>query len=350
MVDSARPTDSKIEPVSIGKIIEDYPILRPPVVDGLLRQGEVANIIAPAKFGKSWLGYGLALNVATGTPWLDRFPTTPSKVLLIDNELHPDTMAFRIPRVAEAMSITESRYSERIDVLSLRGRLTDYFGLERIVDQFTSNDYGLVIVDAHYRMLPDQTSENENGAITAVYNLLDSFAARSGAAWVLIHHTSKGAQGDKAVTDVGAGAGSQSRAADSHLVLREHQEPNQAVLDAALRSWAGIEPIGLRWEFPLWLPAELDASRLVGRQTRQQQNQDERDKKGKVAIEEALRELGEASNSQLQRQTGLSRERVSRLLNQMHAAGDARPSETVKRGQQCEIWRLSKTSEEVGDE
>jgi len=69
---------------------------------------------------------------------------------------------------------------------------------------------------------------------------------------VLIHHTSKGFQANKSVTDVGAGAGSQSRATDTHLVLRPHEEPGCVVLDAAVRSWPPVDPCVLRWEFPIW--------------------------------------------------------------------------------------------------
>lgn len=48
------------------------------------------------------------------------------------------------------------------------------------------------------------------------------------------------------LTDVGAGAGSQSRATDAHVVLRPHEEDGVAVLDAAVRSWPPIEPMCMR--------------------------------------------------------------------------------------------------------
>jgi hypothetical protein len=84
-----------------------------------------------------------------------------------------------------------------------------------------------------------------------------------GAAFVLIHHASKGDQSGKSVTDVGAGAGAQSRATDTHLILRPHAEDKVVVLDAAVRSWPPVEPICLRWDFPTWTPApDLDASDL----------------------------------------------------------------------------------------
>jgi len=49
--------------------------------------------------------------------------------------------------------------------------------------------------------------------------------------WRRAHHRQRAAQG-KAITDVGAGAGSQSRATDTHLVLRPHEEEKQPEWDA----------------------------------------------------------------------------------------------------------------------
>src|SRR5690606_34090622 len=60
---------------SVGQLLTDHPELRRPIIHNLLRQGETANLIAPSKVGKSWLVTDLALSLATGTPWLDTFPT-----------------------------------------------------------------------------------------------------------------------------------------------------------------------------------------------------------------------------------------------------------------------------------
>ena len=88
--------------------------------------------------------------------------------------------------------------------------------------------------------------------VTDLYNTLDRYASELQCSFVLVHHASKGNQSAKSVTDVGAGAGSQSRATDTHLVLRHHQEPGCVVVDAAVRSWPPIEPRCLRWSFPVW--------------------------------------------------------------------------------------------------
>ena len=65
------------------------------------------------------------------------------------------------------------------------------------------------------------------------------------------------------MTDVGAGAGSQARAADTHLIMRAHEQPRAVVLEAAARSWPPVEAMALRWEFPVWCIApDLDPAAL----------------------------------------------------------------------------------------
>lgn len=90
---------------TLGQLRRQFPEQKQPVIDGLLRRGEVCNVVSMSKVGKSWLGYSLALSVITGREWLGQFPTRRGKVLLIDNELHPETLAKRIPDVAHAMAI-----------------------------------------------------------------------------------------------------------------------------------------------------------------------------------------------------------------------------------------------------
>jgi hypothetical protein len=56
-----------VTPMTIGGLIEKTgQQLRNPVVNGLFRCGEVVNIVASTKVGKSWGIYGLALSIITG--------------------------------------------------------------------------------------------------------------------------------------------------------------------------------------------------------------------------------------------------------------------------------------------
>ncbi|MCA9137395.1 MAG: AAA family ATPase [Planctomycetales bacterium] len=250
-------------PLPVAELVDRHPKLRTPIIDGLLREGETMNVIAPPKAGKSWLVTDLALSIATGQPWLGAFPTRQGNVLLLDNELHAETSADRIPRVADARDVRISDTRDSLFIDNLRGRLLDFERLRSYFDQLAVGFFKVVVMDAFYRFLPKDTDENSNGNLTDIYNLIDQYANQLGCSFVLVHHASKGNQSGKSVTDVGAGAGSQSRATDTHLVLRQHQEPGCVVVDAAVRSWPPLEPRCLRWEFPVWRPDDyLDPADL----------------------------------------------------------------------------------------
>jgi len=245
----------QIKPV--GELLNEYPALREPIIDGLLRVGETMNVIAPPKLGKSWLVMDLAMAVATGRKWLDTYQTHQGNVLLLDNELHAETSSDRIPRVARARGIGVESISASMFIDNLRGRLPDINALHFYFKGIKPGFFKMVILDAFYRFMPKDTDENSNGNVTDLYNVLDRYATDLQCSFVLVHHASKGNQSIKSVTDVGAGAGSQARATDTHLVLRHHQEPDCVVVDAAVRSWPPLEPKVLRWEFPVWLSEDL---------------------------------------------------------------------------------------------
>jgi len=224
--------------------------LGPPVIDGYLRQSETMNLIAAPKLGKSFLSYGLALSVALGQPWLGQFPCPPRKVLILDNELHKRTLRHRIKQVCRAMNIDPEALRGRLFFDIFRGRLVRFNELTPYFTSLADHGFSLIICDAYYRFFAGD--ENSNSETATAYNLLDQFAALTGAAIVLIHHQSKGDQSGKSVTDVGAGAGSQSRAADTHAVMREHEEPGKVVLEAKCRTWRTPLAITLEYDYPLW--------------------------------------------------------------------------------------------------
>lgn len=309
------------EPPTIGELLLECPTLRPPVIQGLLRQGETMNLIASPKTGKSWLAADLALMFATGQPLFNTFATVPGKVLLIDNELHRETIAFRMAKVADARGIAVPEFASQIHVESLRGRLLDLPALASWFAQFPKGQFPVVILDSLYRMLPPETDENDNAAMCRLYNLIDAYAEQLGAAFILVHHTSKGNQSGKGVTDVGSGAGSISRATDSHLILRPHVEPNCAVLEAAVRSWPPVEPRVLRWTFPVWTPDEgLDPEQLrpepFGTQSKKSVETNEQKWTAAMFVETFLSERGQSSDDILDaaEEAGISERQARKLL------------------------------------
>jgi hypothetical protein len=261
----------------------------------LLRRGEVGNVIAHPKAGKSWLVDGLALSVIAGTDWLGTFPCEQGRVLIIDAELHPENIAHRLPMVAEAMGIGPAAYFDAIDVWPLRGQSADLFRLADQLGEIKPNHYGLIILDAWYRFLPAGLSENDNAGIMSLYNRIDSYTSRLNAAWINVHHASKGDQAAKIVSDIGAGAGSQSRAADAHLIIRPHELDGVGVLEAVVRSFPPVEPLAIRWDFPVWhLDTEADPRNL--RRPRERKIRDDKDRHldgDRQAIVQAMHDAGE---------------------------------------------------------
>ncbi len=261
---SVLPLPSGIEVKSLRDMISNFSGLNDPVIHGLLREGETMNIIAAPKMGKSWLTMSLAISIASGLDWLG-FSVEQGRILHIDNELFDNLITNRYETVCTAMSVDSRLFHNYVDVVSLRGKLQDINSMGQLFRALQHNNYKLVIIDAFYRTLPIGTDENDNGAIAGIYNLIDRYAAMMGCGFVLIHHSSKGNQSGKSVTDVGAGAGSQSRAADTHLVIRPHEEQDVFVMEASIRSWAPIEPMALHWQWPLFTPTdEVDTSQLLG--------------------------------------------------------------------------------------
>ena len=237
---------------TLGEMKQAYPELRPPIIDELMRQGETMNIIAASKEGKSWLALDIALSVATGSRWLKRFNTTQSRVLYVDNELHPETLTSRLNSVVWKRSLDPGEVEQQLIASPLRGFGLTISGLERLLTQLEVNPPGLIVLDAFYRFMPEGTSENDNAHIMLIYNTLDRYARDHGCAFIIIHHSSKGNQTQKAVTDVGSGASSMSRAADTHMVIRPHDNDDLSVLETRCRSFAPLEPVSLFFTWPCW--------------------------------------------------------------------------------------------------
>jgi Bifunctional DNA primase/polymerase, N-terminal/AAA domain len=320
--------DSPKEPLAcipFQQLCEAYPRMRKPVLGGWARRGETVNIIAPPKFGKSWLSYLVAISEATATPLFGRVTTTGGRVLHVDNELHPNTLAHRIPAVGDAMGIPRDEYEHKLDIISLRGRLRSFGDLVSEFSGVEHGHYSLITFDAKYRFATAGVSENDNAAETQFYNLADELADRTGAVVVFIHHASKGNQADKRVTDMGAGAGAQSRAADCHIVLREHEESGVVVLEAAVRSFPPFEPLALRWQFPLWVAdSSVDPGRLRRQPSANEQRQQNKDREGMEATIKALRD-GPATARSLRGKTGFGEYRQQRLLDLLTSQGHAVP-------------------------
>jgi hypothetical protein len=327
--------------------LESYPELRDPVIDGLLRKGETMNVIASTKQGKSWLTLGLGIAVANGMPWLGH-NTEQGRVLLVDNELHPETISWRLKQVQSA---NQGIAADNIDVLPLRGqgKSLNIFGLCSRLQSNSVVSYKLVIIDALYRLLPAGHSENDNAQMTQVYNAMDELAAKTNAAIVVVHHASKGSQNNKKVTDIGCGAGAISRTVDTHLTLRPHEDTELAVMHATTRSFPSPPLLSIRFDFPVWSLAD-QAPQLRAPNREGNQVQSHQDEQATGVILDVLPPEGLTKNA-IKEKLRWGSDRVARILKRMLDQGvleivDVKrsPKKTEKRYKRRPVAEPSKTA------
>jgi len=199
------------------------------------------------------------------------------------------------------------------------------------------DEYSLIIIDPLYRFWPEGFSENDNAATTRIYNQIDAYASRLGAAFLVVHHAAKGSQAQKDITDVGAGAGSQSRAADTHIILRPHQNGNCHVLDAVTRSFPPVESIVLQWDFPGWIAVDGDPTQLKRPQTAGERRQEQQDDETDETVLNALSEP--RSQRELRKVTGFSDDRLVRSRRRLLDRKLITVEHGTRRGKECEIIR-----------
>lgn len=334
-----KESSAKASKLTLGKLFTTFPGRRPELIDGLLRRGEVMNIIAAPKEGKSWMVYGMALSVASGMNWLGH-STNQGNVLLIDNELHPSELAFRLSKAATSMFLDPADIGDALLVEPLRGTWPNIHAIDSMLAKnYEKADISLIVLDAYYRLLPGGTSENDNAAVTEIFNQLDKIAARHQCSIALVHHASKGDQSGKALTDIGSGAGALTRAADTHVVIRPHEEESCAVMEAVCRSHKQPKAKTIRFDFPTWHFEEGVQPDVKRPETGMERGQNKRNLEADSAVLGCLHELTEASVNQIRKHTGLSPDRITKAITRLLDSDRIQVTKETKiRGKDVKIY------------
>lgn len=314
-------TPEGVQIVTFNDLDQQYPDMRPAIIDGLFRSGEVVNVIASPKVGKSHLVGQLAWSIITGRDFVGFKVNRQGSILLVDNELHRETIAQRHRTLCDSMQI-DTAYRPELHVMPLRGVLCDVQWLRKHLAAVEPRQYAAIVLDAFYKFLPVGISENDNASMAQVYATLDAIAAEKDTAIICVHHATKGSQADKSVTDVGAGAGSISRAADTHIIIRQHQEDHLAVLEAVTRSFKRPDPISIEMSYPLWTRSdEAPVVRNQAAVNRQQREAEKKQAKTQGDVADVNHLLSMIPNegigkTELRNKTGWGTPKYDRLLSQ----------------------------------
>lgn len=340
-VESVNQHHTLPDPIAFRDFCDSNSERRPALIDGYLRRGETAIVNSASKAGKSHFIGNLALCVATGRPWLGQ-QTQQGRVLLMDNELHGSDLAYRLRSIADAMQICDHELDESLEVLLLRGRLADVLAISERLQSLDPDTYSMVVIDALYRIFPSGMNENDNNAVTGVFNRIDAIAERLNAGIVLVHHASKGHQGDKLAIDLGSGAGALARAPDCVLSLRDHATDGYSVLETSCRSFAKPPALSIKFDWPMWYAVTLEPELKRARSRTEKTAKDDRD--ADALLLTALTGERWLSESQLVRITGMGPSRVSRAIGRAVTAQSIDSRRVRRTGRRVAVYRASATA------
>lgn len=96
----------------------------PAMIEGVLRKGHKMLLAGPSKAGKSFALIELAVCIASGTPWMNRFECRRGKVLYVNLEVDPASAKHRFHDVSKALELPEEAVQAmlpNIDLWNLRG-------------------------------------------------------------------------------------------------------------------------------------------------------------------------------------------------------------------------------------
>jgi hypothetical protein len=212
----------------------------PPIIEGLLREREVASVIGAAKTAKTWFALDLALKVSSGESFLG-MATHKRKVLYLDYELKDGTFRKR-------MSLLSPVRPEGFFYQCLRGeaRLPRVAEIAALVQ---AEGFGLVVVDSLYRT-GWLTEENNNDSTGRELTALQTFTAAAACTLLCVDHTAKGGGNERSAVDAARGASAKGGFYDCLLVLRptdKGPDPDgtYCILDPVLRDWPRFRQLPL---------------------------------------------------------------------------------------------------------
>jgi len=198
-------------------IAHDEPELSPELIEGILREGHKMLLSGSSKAGKSFALIQLAVAIAEGREWFG-WKVGQGRVLYVNLELDRLSCRHRFWAIYNYLKIR--RTHGMLDVWDLRGSATSMDRLApKLIRRALKKGYKAVIIDPIYKVLTGD--ENSAEQMAHFCNQFDKICAQLGAATIVCHHHSKGAQGQKQAQDRASGSGVFSRDPDAIIDMIE---------------------------------------------------------------------------------------------------------------------------------
>lgn len=202
------------KPQRLGDLLRN--IKRPVwLVEGVLTEGACGFIAGEPKTWKSWVGYDLALSVATGADFMGHFPVrNPGPVLYIQEEDPPPTLKSRGAKIWTSKSVDKLELSEDGGIYWLPPKYESDFdpdiaayiqqGVtisddvwqmwldETLEEGMEGEPYRLMLIDTLMMTAGDVDENRAQEMTTKIFRPLKLLARKHNVALIVIHHLNKG--------------------------------------------------------------------------------------------------------------------------------------------------------------
>ena len=225
----------------------------PPLVDGLLDQGTGVILAGPAGVGKTWIALDLIRAVASGTPWLERFPTNAGTVLVIDEESSLWGIQDRL-RMLEA----GHQLGPDLPVIFSIGqaiRLDTQDGATRLEALICEHKPVLVVIDSFTRI--HALGENSAGEMAALFRVATALMNEYGCCILFIDHVRK--KGLVDVPDEVLRGSSEKRAWPSTVLFAAAGESGQVTITHSKARYHEPQP---SFSVAIEVDADADSARV----------------------------------------------------------------------------------------
>ncbi len=223
------------------------------LIEGALRTGGKMVLFGKDKSWKSFLAIQLGVCVSTGSEWLG-LSCKRGKALYFNLEIDEPAFMRRVYDVAVALGADPGLVTENFLIAKRpRASLTIKQFVNALIDEVEAKGCSLVIIDPQYKIF--EGNENEQRDMAAFYAEIDRLISHLGCAVLVVHHQSKGYQGNKGTSERACGSNVFGRDPDAIVSIDRLNHPGNAMrAEFVLRDYPGIEPINYWFKHPLCIP------------------------------------------------------------------------------------------------
>jgi RecA-family ATPase len=165
------------------------------VIEGMVHEGQLTNLPATNKGGKTYFSLQAAMATGAGSSFLGK-ATKQCNVLYVCLEMTAAMLLQRVEQIARDTGTPMPRIGENFFIYAPTAQspaglsLLDARQRKSLELTIQENNIGLVVLDTLYRFVPG-AEQNDNTVMGVVFGDIADLALRSGAGVLLLDHTSR---------------------------------------------------------------------------------------------------------------------------------------------------------------